>query len=1362
MERVRTDRNRRDGVSARLERLQSRCGQVWAESLESRLFLSAAFDVVGLTALRADGSYAGVDGSNIGVVVIDTGAYSQHPDLAPNFAAWYDAVLRTSGNAPFDPDGHGTHVAGTIAARNPEVGVATQARVISVRALTAENEPYPDHNPVLEALSWVIDHVQQYNIRVINMSLGSPSNLNGNLPSSPYQPLFAELERLGVTIVAASGNSYANYVTPGVSTPSAYATLSVANTWEDDGRGDRLGGFSGSASDRYVAYEADAVADRFAASSQRGTLINQVAAPGSTIYSLWNGEQGKLYNTISGTSMASPLVAGMVALMQDAAFTYGGTYLSPGQIRNIITASADNVFDGDVSSNGRAELTLDAQGRPQVGPIENLPETGLTFKRVNVYRAIQQVRAIVTGNPGNPGEPPPPTHEDTNATMGTAISLPSLDGTRTYTFTGHVGNDGSVVVGNNDIDLFKIVIESPGVVTFQTSAVAGGTAFDAYLRLFNSAGAEIAFSDDSGGTLYPTLTSVRLQPGTYYFGITSYNNSAYEIAAGGNALNAESQGDYNLTVSLANPDPNGVFQGAVAVGMVPQTYAGFIGADLGQFVGSQDVDFFDIVAPDTGTLIIDIDTTQYPQFQRVDSYVRVFNSIAEQIAFNDDEVPDGPNLNLDSYLEIQVVRGQRLYIAVADYWNQGFDPADPFDRTSGGMGGLYDLILSFRNGDITGTINSAVQIGGNAIYDAAIGNDGGAFIGADGGKDVDFFGLTSGEDGLLDVSITSPDGSLNAVASLWLYDAQSGSATRVSSSPVGAPRHIFRVLAGQTYYIAVTGQGNNDFNWSAIGSGSGGDTGNYTLTSHLRPLSDLAALSDNMVNGATPREILLGGSISDEVGRDGSLVQGNTDVDIYRFVATVTGMIEIRTDTTGSSDGGAAQADTFLRIFDAAGNEIVFNDDGYIGTVGSFLRLNVTAGQTYYIGVNGNTAQSRAYDPITGAGAVEGPTGSYVLSVETAAELHAQPGGRVEGSVTGQGTALDHTITAVNANGQPILFQKLAGESWRAVELRAVTGAPQITGPVVTWVDPKDGLTYAAAPSAEGVLLFTNAAGHWSFRNLTTEIAGASVVVSEISAFAETSGIVNIAGLNSAGELVLYTQSGEGSAGGYAWRFTNLVTRDLAPQGMSMPQFAEGRFVTYVTGWNGLNIAGLSADGDIYTVWWAPGLDKWEVANLSDTTGAPTLSGGLTVYLTAWGGINLAGLDQQGRISVTWWVPGFGSNWVTHNLTQLTGGSLLSADSITSYVTAWGAQNIAGLDPNGRIVVYWWVPTTDRWEVSSITDGIPNAVQPVGRLTGVTGPGPDGTINVLGTAANGNVLRTWWRPNGVWEQEVVTELAVPI
>ncbi len=1332
------------------------------ERLENRTLLSAAFDVVGITALRADTAYSGVDGSNIGVAVIDTGLYSTHPDLAPNFAAWYDAVRRTSSNAPFDPNGHGSHVAGTAAARNPEIGVATQARLIGIRGLPDDNEAQPSHDTVLESLRWVINNYQTYNIRVINMSLGSPSNLNGNLPSSQYQPFFAELERLGITIVSASGNSYANYAAPGSATPGAYSTLTVANTWEDDGRGDRFGGLSGGYGDRYFAYEQDAAADRFAATSQRSTLGNQVAAPGSTIYSSWNGDQGKLYNTISGTSMASPLVAGMVALMQDAAFTYGGVYLSPAQVRQIIRASADDITDANVSTNGRAEVTFDSQGRAMVGPALNLPETELTYKRVNVYRAIQQVRATVTGQPV---PDPNPVADDINNTIATAIELPSLDGTRSYEFVGNIGTDGAVMPGMNDVDVFKIVLESPGIVTFQTAAVMGGTNFDAYLRLFNSAGAQLAFSDDAGGSLYPRLESIRLQPGTYYFGVTSYNNSAYNVVTGAGNTNGQSAGDYNLVVSLSNPDPNGAFQGAVAVDSLGAFFNGLIGADMGLSVGSQDVDFFDVVAPDNGTLIIDIDTTPYRMNNTaVDTFIRVFDGNAVQIAEHDDEMfPD----NLDSYLELSVLRGQRLYIAVADYSNRNFNPADPFDRSAAGPGGFYDLYLRFRNGDTNGVLTSAVVGTIGTPIAAVIGSDGGPTIGFDGAKDVDFYRLTASSTGLLDVSAVSMDNSLSAVVSLWTYNTTTGEATRIPDGSGSAARHIFRVTSGQTYYIAVTGVGNNDFNWFAPWDGSGGDTGSYVLNTAMRSLSDLASLADNAVAGATPTTLVLGQAIDAAIGRDGSLIQDATDIDLYRFVPSTSGRYQFRTDAAAAADAGNQMADTFLRIFDAAGNEIAFNDDAYIGTTGSFARVNLTGGQTYYIGVSGASATPRGYNPISGAGAAAGSSGLYILTGSVATELRAAANGTgtpIAGAVAGSARdQFTHTFAGVNRDGDPVLFQQIPGLSWRAVDLQAATNSPQITSNVVTWVDRKDGLTYAAANSAGGLLLFTNRAGQWTLRNLSTEMTGVGTITSEVSAFTETTGIVNIAGLNAQGQLLLFTQSGTGSSGAYAWAFANLTTRDLVPQGQSMPAFVGGRITSYVTSWNGLNIAGLTAAGEIHTVWWAPGLSLWQTTNLSAVTGAGQLSGGLTVYLTPWGGINLAGINSQGKASVTWWVPGFGGDWRNNNLTDETGGPTLDPNSITSYVTAWGALNIAGLNAQGKVVIYWWVPGFERWAISSISDEVPGSVLPAGggRLTGVTGDGFDGTLNILGAAPDGDIVRYWWRPGGAWQQDNLSEIAVP-
>lgn len=997
---------------------------VEVEHLEVRLVLSAAFDVTNLTALRQQPEFAEVDGAltdgtKIGIAIIDSGVLGSHSDLQSNFLAYFDAVS-TDANAdgvitPADSEaaagsvdqvGHGTHVAGIAASSNPDIGVAPAAGLIAIRGLPGPGESLPRHDTLLSGLQWVEENYRQYNIKVVNLSIQNGTNLNSMPNPTDFARQVDALESLGITVVAATGNAYADFMALGASFPALHASLSVANTWEDSGVGDRLPSLAAGPNPQYVAIDNAPTTDQLAASSQRSTLANQVAAPGSSIFSTWN-DGG--FNTISGTSMSSPFVAGLVALVQDAAFTFGGRYLSVDEVVSIIRDSADTIFDSQIPNTQRARLIENGDGSLSLGPIEELLESEEHYQRVNVLNAIVSTRNLVSAgiDPGN---------DDTNSHFDEAIEFPPLDGSQEFTVSGNIGNDGPIVIGPNDVDLFRIVVESPGQLRVLTEAVPGGVDFDAYLRIFGEEGSEIANQNDApSGSLYPDLTTGILSPGVYFIGLSSFANTGYDPQTGGNATGGLSTGDYQFTVSLVTPDPNGVTSGAVEVDLTSpdafnpnndlQNNGVFVAnrildqeigidriATFGSVdsvtsvqsipVGSADVDFFRIVAPDTGQLFVEIDTTLHGS-EGIDSFLEVFtmdgNGDLQSVDTND----NASDSTTDSFLEIDVAIGQTYFIAVTTASNQNFDPADPYTRNSNSEEtGQYDLSLSYTNGDANGTAFGAVDFntiaGSDGTVQEVIGGDfGQPLLGAhDGFKDVDFFYIDPTEDGLLDVSVT---GALDGVVGIWEITPSGTDIIPVVDTFGSSPRIIVEAFAGQRIWVSVTGRGNQGFNWAAPGSGSGGAVGGYSLALEERPASDLPALTDNSISQNTPTPIGLGQTVSGNIGLDNLTWVGSDDVDLFAYTPTVNRLVTVRTFAETEES-----ADTYLRIFDAGGNELAANDDAHGGTIGSEITILLTAGQTYFIGVNGNSPNARDYDPLTGTNAADGNIGSYSLLITEA------------------------------------------------------------------------------------------------------------------------------------------------------------------------------------------------------------------------------------------------------------------------------------------------------------------------------------------------------------------------------------------
>ncbi|MEN0021514.1 MAG: hypothetical protein AAF747_11610, partial [Planctomycetota bacterium] len=225
------------------------------------------------------------------------------------------------------------------------------------------------------------------------------------------------------------------------------------------------------------------------------------------------------------------------------------------------------------------------------------------------------------------------------------------------------------------------------------------------------------------------------------------------------------------------------------------------------------------------------------------------------------------------------------------------------------------------------------------------------------------------------------------------------------------------------------------------------------------------------------------------------------------------------------------------------------------------------------------------------------------------------------------------------------------------------------------------------------------------------------------------------------------------------------VDEELTPSGQSMPEFVGG-LTSYVTRWNGLHVVGLDAAGDVWGVWSGNGGQTWFVNNLSDITGAPSYSSELTVFISSWDGIHIAGLDDSGEVLATWWTPALVGEWVVTSLTDTVGGDVFFAGStITSYIAFEAGLNVIGLNDAGELIGLFWTPGREEaglgWGVANLTAelSVPTADRPVANLDSRIFADE---LNIFGTAADDDVVRFSFDPSDdAWTFSNVTDDAIP-
>ncbi|QFS48021.1 S8 family peptidase [Nostoc sphaeroides] len=319
----------------------------------------------------------GYTGKGVVVAVVDTGVDYNHEDLKNNI--WtntkeiagngidddgngyiddnYGWNFSDKNNNTLDNNGHGTHVSGTIAGENNNYGVtgiAYNAKIMPVKVLDSSGAG--SYSSISKGIRYAVDN----GANVINLSLGGTSS-NRTLESA-----INYASSKGVIVVMAAGNNGDS--SPAY--PARYASKSGIAVGAVD-KNNNLADFSNRSGTNEISY---------------------VTAPGVEVYSSVPNNQ---YATYSGTSMAAPHVAGIVALMLSA-----NPNLTDAQVRQIVTETAGNSTQStNYNVSSVASQAMSTMGYAKVDTAENSSQARISsFSNFNISNVSSLARQVISGN----------------------------------------------------------------------------------------------------------------------------------------------------------------------------------------------------------------------------------------------------------------------------------------------------------------------------------------------------------------------------------------------------------------------------------------------------------------------------------------------------------------------------------------------------------------------------------------------------------------------------------------------------------------------------------------------------------------------------------------------------------------------------------------------------------------------------------------------------------------------------------------------------------------------------------------------------------------------------------------------------
>lgn len=576
------------------------------------------------------------------------------------------------------------------------------------------------------------------------------------------------------------------------------------------------------------------------------------------------------------------------------------------------------------------------------------------------------------------------TVNDTDDEINEATSLGTITGAVT------TSPAGAAITPDVDVDMYRFAATAGQIIDFDIDTTLNGAGgLGSYLRLFNSAGTQLAFNNDAAAPGEATvgfdsyLRHTFATSGNYYIAVSNNNNITYNptTGTGDTANNLNATGNYTLNIQGVVVDTDDQISEATPLGTIT-TAADTVTDNITQ---DTDVDMYQFTVAAGQVVDFDIDTTQNGP-GGVDAFIRVFNSSGQELGFNNNAAGQGENVVVfDSYLRFTFATAGTYYVGVSNGSNTLYNATTGNGDTAGGANstGAYTLIVQTAPAvpvDGDDSLAEAPNLGAISTTPVSTSN---AQISPDVDVDMYQFSATAGQIIDLDIDTTlNGPGGLGSFIRLFNSTGTEIAFNNDAAAPgetLGFDAYLrFTVQTTGTYYLGVSNATNTLYNaTTGAGDVAGGanSTGTYLLTIAAVPVD-----TDDQTSEATPI-----GGVSTSPYTKNDNISPDIDVDLYSFTVAANSTVDFDIDTTLNGAGGLG---SYIRLFNSSGTQIAFNNDASAPgetTLGfdAYLRHFFSTGGTYYVGVSNNT--NATYSATTGANDTSGgvnSTGAYSLRVQ--------------------------------------------------------------------------------------------------------------------------------------------------------------------------------------------------------------------------------------------------------------------------------------------------------------------------------------------------------------------------------------------